>query len=114
MTGQIRRTKVLTREGRAKLGQAGVYIGRAFPGLAPSPLANPFPVKGYGREKAIELYRVWLRNAVERRSPSILAALQALRDQLNTGGSLTLLCWCPDELPCHGDVIAEAVTSWEF
>lgn len=114
MTGRVLRAKVMTREGRVKLGQAGVYIGRAFPGLVPSVLANPFPVKGYGRERAIELYRGWLRTAVNRKSPAILQALGKLRDQLRAGEDITLLCWCPDNLPCHGDVIAEAITTWGF
>jgi hypothetical protein len=57
---------------------------------------NPYSVKKYGREKAIQLYREKLLA-----SPLLLNQLHQLRGK-------TLGCWCkPDK--CHGDVLVELV-----
>jgi Schitoviridae RNA polymerase len=77
-----------------------VYIGnqvRFHPQKYPQSIwGNPYKVKRYGREKAIQLYREKLLA-----SPLLLSQLHQLRDK-------TLGCWCkPDK--CHGDVLVELV-----
>ena len=77
-----------------------VYIGnqvRFHPQKYPQSIwVNPYKVKKYGREKAIQLYREKLLA-----SPLLLSQLHQLRDK-------TLGCWCkPDK--CHGDVLVELV-----
>lgn len=48
----------------------------------------------YGaHEAAVYLYAEWIAD-----QPKLLAAI---REQL---GGRDVLCWCPPELPCHGDV----------
>ena len=55
---------------------------------------NPYAVKVYGRERAIELYRGHLAEH------SDLAA--AVRRELS---GRDLACWCPLDQPCHADVL---------
>lgn len=74
-----------------------VYIGRAMPRrrLRGSKWANPYKIgPDCPRERAIELYRLYLHD-----SPELLAALPELRGK-------RLGCWCAPE-PCHGDVLVE-------
>jgi hypothetical protein len=67
-----------------------VYVGRAAPGLRKSLYANPFPVKTYGLDESLRLYRLHIEGFD-------MAAL-AGRD---------LACWCPLGQPCHADVLLE-------
>lgn len=92
---------------RVPLPAGAVYIGRSKPWGGPSPLANPFPVEQHGR-KALELYRGWLRERLQRRDPVVLAALRAIPADAH------LVCHCvrPDGSgPCHGRTVALA---WEW
>lgn len=71
------------------------YIGRAMPGRAASPFANPFRIGPDGsREQVIERYRGWLTG-----QPELLARLPELKGK-------RLGCWCKPAA-CHGDVLVE-------
>jgi Domain of unknown function (DUF4326) len=73
-----------------------VYIGNRIRFHPQSMWGNPYSVKKYGREKAVQLYREKLLA-----SPLLLSQIHELRDK-------TLGCWCkPDK--CHGDVLVELV-----
>ena len=91
----------------------GVYIGRAGRGKAASPLANPFTVKQYGREGAIERYRTWLWGCIQHGNQEVMAELNRLRQLAQAKEGVTLVCFCrsvDEEAPaCHGDVIAAAI-----
>jgi len=47
------------------------------------------------RAEAVEKYREWIQA-----QPELLAALHTLKDK-------RLGCFCPEDLPCHGHVLAE-------
>lgn len=74
-----------------------VYIGRRnlTYRLPNSPYANYAPVRMFGREGAIEKYRV----SIARRIADGRANIEALRGK-------TLVCWCKPEA-CHGDILIE-------
>ena len=80
----------------------GEYVGR------PSALGNPFLVGRDGtREDVIARYWRWLR--VQWRHQGVVRQeLERLAATYRRNGQLTLLCWCAP-LPCHSDVIREAV-----
>jgi len=64
------------------------YVGRAAPYLKASPYANPYLVKAYGLEQALQLYRGWL-------TPDLIeSARRDLRGR-------DLACRC--ELPAEGE-----------
>ena len=93
----------------------GVYIGRAMPGRAGSPLGNPYKLKsGAQRGAVIAQYEVWLDVQLSSDTPAhraFDALIEAARH-----GDLVLLCWCAP-LECHGDVIRrriEDVLSFEM
>lgn len=74
-----------------------VYIGRG------SVLGNPFPINediGDTRDAVIKRYRLWLWKQIGDGKISI-AYLRSLNGK-------TLGCYCAP-LPCHGDVVVEAV-----
>lgn len=82
--------------------ERGEYIGR------PSVLGNQFIIVRDGsRAEVIELYRAWLRRQWKEHKPARRELIKLARD-LKVYGKLRLVCWCKP-LPCHGDVIAEAV-----
>jgi hypothetical protein len=76
-----------------------VYIGRRWTmggyNLPDSPWKNPYTVKRYGREVAVELYRQHILSSVE-----MLSRLDELAGK-------TLGCWCKLDERCHGDVLLE-------
>ena len=55
--GAPRRGKVQGDLFHGRVPDGAIYIGRAAPGLAASKYANPFKVKVYGAEAAVEMYR---------------------------------------------------------
>lgn len=75
-----------------------VYIGRNMNmggwRLPKSKWANPYPVKQYGRDKVLEMYRQHILQ-----SPDLLNFLPELEGKV-------LACWCAPE-PCHGDILKE-------
>lgn len=71
------------------------YVGR------PTIFGNPFPVKTFGRHRAVQLYRQHLWRAIQEEN-QLYQALLALPDDAVLG------CWCqPDQL-CHADQIIAA------
>ena len=78
---------------------------RGFSVARPTALGNPFDVATFGREEAIARYRVAFPQLLETAAGAAQFArlLAAARE-----GDVTLLCWCAP-LPCHADVIAEAL-----
>ena len=78
-----------------------VYIGRnmAFyvKGAVQSKWANPFSVKKWGREGALEEYR-----------KHILGKEELLNDLIELDG-MVLGCWVDASAGCHGDVLVELV-----
>lgn len=110
----IRLAKISRAKDPRSLSPEDFYIGRTFNGWVASPLGNPYSVQEYGRVEAVNLYRIWLRGQVqgENPNPRVIAALKAMSDMAQAG-DITLWCWCPPYL-CHGEVIREAIESWEF
>ncbi|MEM2986864.1 MAG: DUF4326 domain-containing protein [Nitrososphaerota archaeon] len=80
-----------------------VYIGRnVYTGgwrLPKSKWYNPFSLKLYTREEALNKYREYILN-----TPELLESLHELSGK-------TLACWCHPE-PCHGDVLVELYTKF--
>lgn len=75
-----------------------IYIGRDqtrfIKGATGSKWANPFPVKKYGRDRCLELYRDYIKS-----NPELMNSLGELEGKI-------LGCWCAPE-PCHGDILIE-------
>ena len=67
-----------------------VYVGR------PTTWGNPFTVKEWGREIAINNFRVMLEEN--------LLAIARVQAQLR---GKDLACWCPLDQPCHADILLE-------
>lgn len=74
----------------------------------PHTLGNPFKVETYGREQAIELYRLWLWRKIKIQDKRVMKALNELIKLERQGETVVLMCWCAP-LACHGDVIVRAV-----
>ena len=81
----------------ANLTYKWVYVGRGAKGFEASPLANRFTVEEYGRERAVELYRDWLDDELERlragfapgaEEDVIYKSLMALEDDSVLGAGL--------------------------
>lgn len=68
---------------------------------ADSKFANPYTVKEYGLEKAIELYREYLKKQI--------AEGKITREDLAALKGKNLGCWCDPGGPCHGYVILEFI-----
>ena len=113
MTGTITTAKIRLVPGGDISLQPGIYIGRGVPGFPPSPLGNPFSAKQHGRPAAISFYRAWLAAQVAAKDHHVLKALNEIRTKVQAGEDVVLLCWCAP-LPCHGEIVAEAVLSWNF
>jgi hypothetical protein len=85
-------------------GETGEYIGRG------SVLGNPWPITpGRTREQAISTYRAYLRRSLEAEDPDIMREMMRLLT-IAQQKPLTLVCFCAP-LPCHGEVIREALLS---
>jgi len=76
-----------------------VYIGRRTPyqNFNKSKWCNPYSVKKYGRDGCIARYKAYLENNQE-----LLSHLPELYNK-------TLVCWCPLNEPCHGDVLIDMI-----
>lgn len=66
--------------------------------MRPSKFGNPYHVKTYGRERAIELYRAMILRKLAN-GTLIAADLEPLRGK-------DLVCCCAPQA-CHGDVLLE-------
>lgn len=80
--------------------EGSVWIGREAPYRKRSPFHNPFTVAEHGRERAVELYRIYLGLW-----PEIVE--QACREL----SGLDVACICKPDEQCHGDVLIEAVAA---
>ena len=79
------------------------YIGR------PSPLGNPFPMKGEGtRNQVIEQYKAWLKKKIADKDPAVIQELYRLYNKYKAEGELYLACYCAPKA-CHGDVLKAAI-----
>jgi len=82
------------------------YIGRAAPGWAGSPLANPFRiVQEHERPKAMWKYKKHLDTLlsnIESDASKEMARIEML--VLHGADEVRLACWCVPK-PCHGHVI---------
>jgi len=79
-----------------------IYIGRGlryYPELKCSKWHNPFPVKKYGREKAISLFEAYITTGDGKH---LLNDLHELRDK-------KICCHCKIDEPCHGDILIKLV-----
>ena len=86
-----------------------IYIGRQFYSDQKTYcLSNPFSVKKYGRDKAIELYKEWIFTRVKLAKGPAYRELIRLKELYKKTGSLKLVCWCKPKA-CHGDVIATVI-----
>lgn len=103
------RTQVTVVDRKAAVRDGAVYIGRAMPrfGLKASRFANPHVVGGdeskpcrapecagavHDRDEALKLYE-------ENVLPEVAAYVQ---EEI---GAHAVACWCPLDLPCHGDLL---------
>jgi hypothetical protein len=90
--------KVINMRGRRfQVPDGAVYVGGRDPWgrIEGSKFANPFSVKRYGREDAIERYRDHLASRPD--------LVEAARREL---AGKDLACWCAPDA-CHADVLIE-------
>lgn len=87
----------LRRESGKVIQDCDVYIGRAcYRGgwsLPQSIWYNPYSVKQYGRDKAVDLYEAYIRN-----NSVLLGRLEELKGK-------RLGCWCEPGERCHGKIL---------
>ena len=82
---------------------SGEYIGRG------SPLGNPFKItKLRSRRMAIDMYAIWLKEAIINNCKSVMVELDRLFQILIDNQSLTLICYCSPKL-CHGKTIKQVL-----
>lgn len=73
-----------------------------------SVLGNPFFMRTESeRNDVIEKFRVHLGAQFYAQTP-VWQAVEALAERVRNGEHLALSCWCAP-LPCHGDVIKNAI-----
>lgn len=96
-----------------------VYVGR------PSPYSNPFPVAKYGREMALEYYRVFLIGDFRTHNLWKLPEYRKAQRFFSTDDSAiepgecasmflrgkNLACWCSLDGDCHADVLLEVANA---
>lgn len=95
MPKRIQRKRV--RGWRMPLG--AVYVGR------PSRFANPFKIDGLAvpdAAAAVTAFRAYLTA-----QPALVASIKS-----DIKGK-DLACWCPENTPCHGDVLLEIANEGE-
>ena len=86
----------IRRQGGKVVQDCDLYIGRLCTqggwNLPASKWANPFTVKAYGREEALQKYEQHVRE-----TPDLWNALEELEGKI-------LGDWCKPD-PCHGDIL---------
>lgn len=88
---------------RADWPSSYVYIGR------PGPFGNPCAIgPSVPRVHAVDFYEAHLYSAIEGKDTALWLAFQRLLDRVRSGEDITLVCHCAP-LPCHGDIIIEAI-----
>jgi hypothetical protein len=83
-----------------------VYVGR------PTKWGNPYlitvrpallpPNMSWGREEAVHWYGVMLAGGWRLRRPP---GWQLVTDAMKELEGKNVCCWCPLDLPCHGDIL---------
>ena len=102
--------------GNYKLGDRGIYIGRAMPsyGLKQSPLANQWKLGSLASsEEILTNYRRWLWEEIKAKGKTWLE-LQRIVKLVMSGQNVKLICWCKNpasgkDNPCHGDIVKAAL-----
>lgn len=90
-----------------------IYIGRGSKSLTESPLANMYRVKIYGLERCLEIYRVWIWEAIKAKHDEYEELIRILK--LCRKHEVTLTCFCidsddpDDKVVCHGQIIRNAL-----
>lgn len=91
-----------------------VYVGRKSSlnrapvgAIDASALGNPYPVS-IGRDKCISEYRIWLSSKLYSGDVDVIKSLNRIRTVISSGNDVALLCFC-HPLPCHADIIKEAL-----
>lgn len=104
-----RRVRVAGDLFHGRVPEGAIYVGRAAPGLAASPYANPHRIGDcsrcgvtHDRAGSIEAFRRDFE-----RDPGMRAA--ARRDLAGHD----LACWCRPPEPCHVDVLLRVVTRFD-
>lgn len=84
-----------------------VYIGRDFNmggwNLKNEGFENPYPVKIYGRDECLRLYRNWLDQKINDEP--------GFKDKLLSLKGKRLGCWCKPGEACHGQIIIEKINN---
>lgn len=89
-------------------GWTGIYIGRKWKDKNRSPLANPYSVEQYGRDRCIDMYKKWLWSAIlEKREPTY-SFLKQLVNKYRNKEDIQLDCFCYPK-KCHGEIIKLAI-----
>lgn len=88
----------IARKGVVLLDNAATGKKARFP-PTDSKFANPYTVKAYGLEKAIELYRIHLKKMIDEG--------MVTKEDLEALKGKNLGCWCDPGSPCHGHVLLE-------
>ena len=75
-----------------------VYVGRrmVYQNLEASKWMNPYSVKKYGRDVALQMYRKYIINKISNKELDI----EELRGK-------SIYCWCKEDEPCHVDILIE-------
>ena len=98
----------MIRVGNIQRGDKGEYCGRTWRGIAGSPLANPYPMRGEkDRDSVCDQYDNWFYEAVMRGNEAVITELGRL-EELARRGDLIILCHCSTEgevRRCHCDTI---------
>jgi len=92
-----------------------IYIGRGNKYLTESVLHNSYNIKTYGRKRCLELYKIWLWEAIKARHNEYRELLRIL--ELARKHPVTLVCFCVDSdedkendvIECHGQWIRKAL-----
>jgi len=112
--------KVINGKTNGFIGEDKIYIGRANARLKlkASPLANPYFITSYRtdwktsqrlRDEVIEQYKVLLWQSIKRcRDELIINGIMEELIRISQLDNAVLTCYCKP-LPCHGDVIIDAI-----
>jgi hypothetical protein len=85
---QLRRTRGWKKPGNT------VVVAR------PSVFGNPYKAYDYGQEKAVSMFRQWIRSAAQK------ALRERAKEELH---GKNLACWCKPGTPCHAEVWLDLV-----
>ncbi len=73
---------------------------------------NPFVIGTDGdRAQCIELYERFVTADAPTERADVLAARRVVQSSLAEIAGKNLACWCPQEGPCHGDILLRLANS---